>query len=1119
MDILKQVNEGDIEKLEEFDEFEELFPPLERSFSDSEDQHMSNVSDELPLDTFPVPLPPYANLFEKQRLEAMASDEKEPSNSDFVAKTFGFSIFRPPPFIAKHPPPAVGRDDDINKLKEILDELLRKTDNIHDTESVHKILFGPDQKIGENMLKLLSSEPKYRIILLEFPGLHLRKSRITNVCSAYKDAGLLHILKYMRDEDYEDWGTLISIQDINKATRYIRRVSVGLHIALLSTFMIRLPDEDQEELITDLLSDRAASVSDKWDEKYTNFVKTAARQNATFALHLEIMNHCDEICALALAERTGGIEGYRLLLAVVKSSLTFAFMNGASSYAPYCTQLLKIHYESGPYYQNMKATLFSTPHKNSKINFAVDCQREMDHKDVIKAFRSGSSLDAVIPRMSIVDSLDTVKDNIDQECSPIATEENQKSLLGLDLSDTDYTYIMRVATLVIRRGGLSTVPSDVVENVYTQSKATLPLSVLDKNTSDVGNYLLKKYIANQHLFSVSRNDLPSVMELNGPSELLNRVRLSKGVTIKRVTKTKRQVMTSERGIKEEKRMKLVAKEKKRIDCLSSEMNLCQAVVKPDCSKAKVQKSGGVQKALTEMIGRIVNGNSQNHLVYLNTKTVPIEIKSAVMATVEFAGIKFQTKAVSGETYMKYIENSILKKVTKMLPDLKTLVICEEKYKFTPDSFKAATRAQRTSKEKTTVSHLKTQDEILSLDKFDKTSLVTTAEGKCIISTFLAKNAKTLSLSDDLELYIDSELHIEGCECGDSERCACNIYSVPIKCTFTNINQEPNVDIVEGVKQRKGEAELAQIDWLISLSSQLEEGQPCVSFVTSGDIDALVLHLFTLAHCWVRNADGSFRNPVYIVLNKRNGIMDIYNITGILETFETSYHDKEIGIKLAIGLSLGGNDYLPRFHNKTHTEQLLTLFDNTCFLQRLFTCVWTGQCLTKVTVDKEVYRAFIKALYCPKSVKWHEMEFEEVRQISIQPPAMAASGSFRLPQLWMPPPTALDKLAIHIDSLLEYYLSAGKHEAKLPDFMSAGSLKKLSTGEIEYDLGSDIFSPDINQLLAYSTGHLKSKMKLCSKVRKRKYDETPQKGRRRKTTKPSASTPKNTHGPHNENKNI
>lgn len=125
------------------------------------------------------------------------------------------------------------------------------------------------------------------------------------------------------------------------------------------------------------------------------------------------------------------------------------------------------------------------------------------------------------------------------------------------------------------------------------------------------------------------------------------------------------MLTSERAIKEEKRLKIVAKEKKRIDCLSSEMNLCQAVVKPDCSKAKVQKSGGVQMALTELLGKITaNENGQSSLVHLNTKTAPAVMKSATIATVEFAGIKFQTKAIYGANYMKYIENSILKKVTK-----------------------------------------------------------------------------------------------------------------------------------------------------------------------------------------------------------------------------------------------------------------------------------------------------------------------------------------------------------------------------------------------------------------------------------------------------------------------
>jgi hypothetical protein len=44
-------------------------------------------------------------------------------------------------------------------------------------------------------------------------------------------------------------------------------------------------------------------------------------------------------------------------------------------------------------------------------------------------------------------------------------------------------------------------------------------------------------------------------------------------------------------------------------------------------------------------------------------------------------------------YLHHIEQNILKE-KHQLSCLKYLVICEEKYKFTPDDFKAATRAQR-----------------------------------------------------------------------------------------------------------------------------------------------------------------------------------------------------------------------------------------------------------------------------------------------------------------------------------------------------------------------------------------------------------------------------------------
>jgi hypothetical protein len=42
------------------------------------------------------------------------------------------------------------------------------------------------------------------------------------------------------------------------------------------------------------------------------------------------MRHCGEILGISIAERTGGADGYNLLVGYVKSSLPFAFLNGAT---------------------------------------------------------------------------------------------------------------------------------------------------------------------------------------------------------------------------------------------------------------------------------------------------------------------------------------------------------------------------------------------------------------------------------------------------------------------------------------------------------------------------------------------------------------------------------------------------------------------------------------------------------------------------------------------------------------------------------------------------------------------------------------------------------------------
>ena len=76
----------------------------------------------------------------------------------------------------------------------------------------------------------------------------------------------------------------------------------------------------------------------------------------------------------------------------------------------------------------MKASLFTTPHKGSSINFALDAQREMDHHDVLKAFRSGATMESVLPRMSLIASLTDIHQSTPEKNKINSTSENDKSL-------------------------------------------------------------------------------------------------------------------------------------------------------------------------------------------------------------------------------------------------------------------------------------------------------------------------------------------------------------------------------------------------------------------------------------------------------------------------------------------------------------------------------------------------------------------------------------------------------------------------------------------------------------------------------------------------------------------
>ena len=354
---------------------------------------------------------------------------------------FGFKKNIIPELLYRHPPPYSGRDDDPAKLREIADDLRTMLGyNDHSSQGKDKVLFGPDHKIGKNLLELMKRNDRYEMFLPEFPCLHLRKSRITIFLSAYKNAGLMQLLQYMRDDDSSDWVKLSTVTHIDVATRNISRLAHAFHAAFLWKFWVDLPETMKNEFAHDRQSLSPLSISEKWDEEYQVYLDKHSQGNATFALHCDMMAQMDDIMAIKLAERLGGDDGYHLLLATSKSSLPFSFVNGATAYSPYCIQLLYEHFRAGPFHQKLKKTLFSTPHPDSIVNMACDTKREIDHQDVTKSFRSASTMPSVMRRMCLVDRLGEVKN---MRSMSKQKKDDDDDHLGWNVSSMDIRHIQQ----------------------------------------------------------------------------------------------------------------------------------------------------------------------------------------------------------------------------------------------------------------------------------------------------------------------------------------------------------------------------------------------------------------------------------------------------------------------------------------------------------------------------------------------------------------------------------------------------------------------------------------------------------------------------------------------------
>ena len=72
------------------------------------------------------------------------------------------------------------------------------------------------------------------------------------------------------------------------------------------------------------------------------------------------------------------------------------------------------------------------------------------------------------------------------------------------------------------------------------------------------------------------------------------------------------------------------------------------------------------------------------------------------------------------------------------------------------------------------------------------------------------------------------------------------------------NEPPKLIVLNDIRQIKGEAELAQIDWLMHYDTLLNGTESAVSFVSSGVIDAVQLHMFAIASHWPRSPHNQYK---------------------------------------------------------------------------------------------------------------------------------------------------------------------------------------------------------------------------------------------------------------------
>ena len=158
------------------------------------------------------------------------------------------------------------------------------------------------------------------------------------------------------------------------------------------------------------------------------------------------------------------------------------------------------HYTTGPYYRRMKEILFSTPHKDTQSNFALDAQREMDHRSVVRGFRPSSGISAVIPRMSVIDDLSEMR-RASQTSVPVGDRQvpetgtkSSETYLRKAITQKYILFVTRGADMMHRINALNTSKEETPHCIYERPSRPLTDSIFDTNTFELGRFLVSRYI-------------------------------------------------------------------------------------------------------------------------------------------------------------------------------------------------------------------------------------------------------------------------------------------------------------------------------------------------------------------------------------------------------------------------------------------------------------------------------------------------------------------------------------------------------------------------------------------------------------------------------------------------